>query len=123
MTKTLSFLMLIAVLIFGSFTTLHGMAYWPAPLPAGGPQHFTVSVNSQGTGALGGGSFFSGDTVPINAGTAPVGYTFSGWQASVSVHFQNPNSLNTSFIMPDLSHFGVNYITLTANFTGHIPLK
>ena len=73
----------------------------------------TVTVNSTGTGAAGGGNFAQGATVSINAGTAPAGQQFSHWTASPTVTFANANNANTTFTMIGEA------VTVTANF---VPL-
>jgi len=72
---------------------------------------YTVTVLSAGTGATGGGEYFSGTTVSIAAGTAPATERFVNWTTeSDGVTFANANNTATSFNMP------ANAVTVTANF-------
>lgn len=72
---------------------------------------FTVTLNSEGTGATGGGNYVEGQTVRISAGTRPFNYIFNNWTSdNPSVNFQNQRSESTSFVMPGSS------VTITANF-------
>ena len=72
----------------------------------------TVTVASTGaTGASGGGTYATGQTVIINAGTRS-GFTFGGWTVSgAGVTLANANSAITTFAMP------ANNVTVTANWT------
>ncbi|MGE5404777.1 MAG: InlB B-repeat-containing protein [Candidatus Saccharibacteria bacterium] len=69
----------------------------------------TVNLNG-GNGATGNGSYTSGATVAIDAGTKS-GYTFSGWTSSNGGTFANSSSAATTFTMPG------NATTITASWT------
>jgi len=71
---------------------------------------FLVTVNSTGTGSIGGGSFAAGANVPIYAGTPPAGQQFVNWTATPAVSFDNASSPNTTFTMIGQA------VTVTANF-------
>ena len=71
---------------------------------------FTATVSSTGTNPSGGGSYAPGASVPINAGTPPVGMQFKEWTSSSPVTFANKNSASTTFTMP------ASNVTLTAVF-------
>jgi len=67
---------------------------------------FEVKVESllAGTLVYGNGNFKPGDPVIITAGTPPEGWRFQEWtSASKDVSFEDANSSNTSFIMPENS--------------------
>jgi uncharacterized protein (TIGR02145 family) len=70
----------------------------------------TVTVQSAGIGASGGGSYAKGAKVTISAGTV-AGRPFKNWTTtSAGVTFANANSSTTTFTMPG------NAVTVTANF-------
>lgn len=69
----------------------------------------TVNLDS-GSGSTMSGSYASGATVSINAGTRS-GYTFNGWTSSNGGSFANASSESTTFTMPG------NATTITANWT------
>jgi len=76
-----------------------------------GADIYAVTVSSVGTGAYGSGGYEQGETVSINAGTAPAGQKFKNWTtASGGVSFANANNAATTFSMP------ANAVTVTANF-------
>ena len=69
----------------------------------------TVTVNSIGLTASGGGVYSQGTIVTIYAGTPPAGQQFKNWTAS-GVILSNANAESTSFVMP------ANNVIVTANF-------
>jgi len=74
---------------------------------------FEVKVESSlaGTFAYGSGNYKPGDPVILTAGTPPEGWKFQEWTtASKGVSFEDANSANTSFIMPE------NKVTVKAEF-------
>ena len=71
---------------------------------------FTVTVTSAGTGASGGGSYEVGETVTINAGTAPTGHKFKNWTATGGAKLGDASRAATAFVMPP------NDVTVTAVF-------
>ena len=78
---------------------------------------FTVTVNSAGAGATGGGSYAQGTIVNINAGAAPEGKVFDKWTTSGGGTFADANSASTTFTMPG------NAVTVTAEFKDIKPSK
>ena len=72
-------------------------------------QLFSVSVSGSYANSTGAGSFTSGSTVYIDAGSRP-GYTFTGWTVN-SGGISLPNSSSASFTMPP------NAVSVTANWT------
>jgi hypothetical protein len=81
---------------------------------ASGAQAFTVTVESEGAGASGGGEYALGDSVTISAGTA-VNKKFGYWTYSApgggNVAFTNYRSATTKFAMPQAD------VTVTAHFS------
>jgi len=72
---------------------------------------YLVTVSSVGSSVMGDGSYESGATVFIVAGTPPAGYKFDSWTtASRGVNFDDAMSSATWFTMP------ANDVTVTANF-------
>ena len=64
---------------------------------------FTVTLESNGAGASGGGKYYPGETVSIKAGTPPNGFVFNGWveeNYESNVVFANASNTTTTFIMP-----------------------
>jgi len=96
----------IAIILLGSALMLAGCKN-PAKTTV---KTFLVTVNSTGSGAAGGGMHKKGDTVAINAGTAPVGYQFKNWTSADGVEFADAASAETSFTML------AKPVTVTANF-------
>ena len=70
---------------------------------------YTLAIADGGTGATGSGSYTSGTSVPISAGTK-AGFNFNGW-TSGSGSFGNASLASTTFTMPAGS------VTITANWT------
>jgi hypothetical protein len=68
-----------------------------------------------GAGATGSGSYESGESVPISAGTPLVGQQFKNWTTSNGGAFTNANSVTTTFTMP------ANATTVTANWEAIPP--
>ncbi|MCL2563294.1 MAG: S-layer homology domain-containing protein [Oscillospiraceae bacterium] len=66
----------------------------------GATTYFVVTL-AAGTDATGGGLHAQGSTVNITAGTPPTGQVFSHWSASPAVTFDDADSPNTSFTMPN----------------------
>ncbi|TBL76237.1 X2-like carbohydrate binding domain-containing protein [Paenibacillus thalictri] len=73
------------------------------------PGEYTVTIGNGGIGSNGSGSYTSGVTVTVYAGSRS-GYSFTGWTSTDGVTFTNASSATTSFIMP-----GRN-VTVTAIF-------
>ena len=82
----------------------------PSTLPPPLLTTYMVTISSAYTGATGSGSYEQGDTVNINAGTAPTGQRFKNWTATGGVTFANASNASTSFTMP------ANAVTITAVF-------
>ncbi|MCL2878881.1 MAG: hypothetical protein FWF29_01430 [Treponema sp.] len=79
--------------------------------PAGSTTTYTVTVQSDGTGATGDKNYKAGANVTIDAGTAPAGKEFKNWTTeSEGVDFTDANSAKTTFKMP------ANDVTVTAVF-------
>lgn len=76
-------------------------------IPPASVKH-TVTVHDSYASVSGAGNYTVSDTVNISAGTR-IGYAFDGWKAS-GVTLDNPNSVDTSFIMPAYA------VTVTANW-------
>lgn len=71
---------------------------------------YTLTVDGSYESVTGEGSYEPGTTVAINAGSRN-NYSFSGWTSSGGGTFENADSANTTFIMPD------NNVTVTANWS------
>ena len=84
------FVLLIATILYTTLSVITGHA-------AGGK--YTVIVKNSYAAITGEGTYFSGNTVTINAGSRP-GYVFAGWITSDGVIFANPNNAITTFVMP-----------------------
>jgi len=74
------------------------------------PIEYTVNISNGGIGANGNGSYTSGVTVIVYAGSRS-GYTFTGWTSIDGVTFANAGSATTSFVMPTQN------LTVTANWS------
>jgi uncharacterized protein (TIGR02145 family) len=80
------------------------------------PSQYEVTIESSGTGALGGGFYSAGVTVVISAGEAPDSLVFKNWTtASNGVFFADPNRSATAFTMPSAN------VTVTAHFEPRSP--
>ena len=77
---------------------------------AAAPAAYTVTVESEGTGATGGGKYTEGAAVTINAGTPPDDEHFIRWTTNDGVTFANANNGITTFTMP------AKAVTVTAVF-------
>lgn len=76
-----------------------------------GYEAYDVTISRGGTGASGFGSYMSGDTVTISAGSKS-GYRFSGWTVTAgTASLADPTAARTTFTMPS------DNVTVTANWT------
>lgn len=91
---------------FTANTTVYAVWEDIAPLTT----TYTVDMNGGGTSASGAGDYAKDATVTIKAGTRS-GYTFKNWTTEDGVTFDNANSAETTFTMPDKA------VTVTANWT------
>ncbi|RTE00717.1 S-layer homology domain-containing protein, partial [Paenibacillus whitsoniae] len=74
------------------------------------PNEYTVTIGNGGIGSNGSGSYTSGVTVSVYAGSRS-GYTFIGWTSTDGVTFANASSATTSFMMP------AQNVTVIANWS------
>ncbi|MCL2169956.1 MAG: hypothetical protein FWB74_08020, partial [Defluviitaleaceae bacterium] len=96
----------------------------PTPTPTPTPTMRNLTVNNLVSGSpVGNGvgqtptgtvTRAQGTTVNINAGTR-AGHTFNGWTSSPAGLIANPNSVSTSFVMPNQN------VTITANWVATLP--